>query len=143
MVLWQVIFWAVIAIGLIVVELCSAQLVSIWFAISAAITFGFAFTDISFNFQLLIFAVISAILIITTRPITKKIMDNKTVATNIDALIGCEGVVQIDVTQSVGGRVLVEGKDWSARTTDDDTIAIGSKCIIQEIKGVTLIVKPV
>lgn len=145
MVLWQVIFWAVISVVLFVVELCSSQLVSVWFALSALASFGLAFTDATFTTQLVIFAVLSAVLIVLTRPITKKIITNKTVSTNADALIGCECSVLISVTHEVGGRVSVNGKDWSARIQDESEIAtleVGSKGVIQEIKGVTLIVKP-
>lgn len=145
MVLWQVLFWAVVSISLIVVELTSAQLVSIWFAISAGIVFGLAFTEISFTLQMVIFGVISAILLVVTRPFSKKLTQNKAVSTNADAIIGCECVVSIEVSEQVGGRVMVNGKDWSARIIDGlagVTLAEGEKCIIEEIKGVTLIVKP-
>lgn len=145
MVLWQVIFWAVVAIALIVIELTSAQLVSIWFGLSAVVVFGLTFTGITFTNQLLIFGIISAILLVVTRPFAKKITTTKAVLTNADAIIGCECIVQIDVSNEVGGRVLVAGKDWSARiseTIENTTLEKGSKCIIEEIKGVTLIVKP-
>lgn len=143
MILWQVIFWAVVAIGLIVVELVSAQLVSIWFGLSACIVFCLAFNITNFTTQLVIFGVISAILLFATRPISKKLMENKSVSTNADALIGCECVVQTEVSNAIGGRVLVNGKDWSARietSNHDEKLAEGQKCIIKEIKGVTLIV---
>lgn len=144
MVLWQVLFWAGLAIVLIVLELTTSQLISIWFGLSAAVVFGISFTGINFTSQMIIFGILSAILIIVTRPITKKMMANKSVKTNADSLVGCECVVLIDVSHEIGGRVSVSGKEWAARTGDDVTDTIftqGQKCIIEDIKGVNLIVK--
>lgn len=146
MILWQVMFWAVVSISLIVVELASAQLVSIWFALSGIIAFAIAFNVTSFTSQLVVFGVVSALLIVATRPISRKLMENKAVSTNADALIGCECVVEIEVSNAVGGRVLVNGKDWLARietANHDEKLGQGAKCVVEEIKGVTLIVKPV
>lgn len=144
MVLWQVIFWAIISITLITIEFVTTQLVSIWFGLSAMVVFGLCFTGINFTTQLIIFAVVSGLLIVATRPFTKKFLANKVVATNVDAIIGCECIVTIDVSHEVGGRVSVNGKDWAARTCESQeniTLAQGEKCIVEEIKGVTLIVR--
>lgn len=144
--MFNMIFWAIVAIGLIVLELTTTQLISIWFALSAIVVFGLTFTDITFTAQLIIFGILSAILIFATRPLSKKIMSNKAVATNADSLIGCDCIVKIEVSNEVGGRVTVNGKEWSARTADnisDRTLSVGEKCIIEEIKGVTLIINQV
>ena len=51
------------------------------------------------------------------------------------------GVVVKDIDNSIGvGQVNVKGSIWSASSSDDTVIKTGEKVIINEIKGVKLIV---
>ena len=69
-------FWIALAIGLMVVELSTVQLVSVWFSISALIVslLRLIFSELGFGWQLLIFALSSLALLALTRPLVKKIL---------------------------------------------------------------------
>lgn len=82
-------------------------------------------------------------MIIITRPLVKKFVNNKTVKTNADRIIGKECIVTQDINNIKGtGTVKVEGLEWSARSQDDTAIiGEGQKVTIVQIKGVNVIVK--
>ena len=63
-------------------------------------------------------------------------------ATNLDSVIGKIGVTLTDVT-NFDGRVMVMGKNWAARSVNENIIKKDTKVKILEIKGVKLIVKEV
>ena len=66
-------FWLALAIALMVIELSTTQLVSLWFSIGAAVAaiVKAIFGDISIAWQIVIFAVVSLALLIATRPLAK------------------------------------------------------------------------
>ena len=90
---------------------------------------------------------ISVILIFLTKPLTDKITKKDKVATNVNALIGQEGIVikEINSGSNKIGQVKISGDTWSAVTTNDFTnaIPVGSNVKILKIDGVNLIVEPV
>ena len=59
--------------------------------------------------------------------------------TNVDTIIGKQGVVREPISPAADGRVLVEQQDWRARADDD--ITEGSSIVVTGVKGVTLTVK--
>ena len=129
--------WLMIFIVLLLIELCTVNLVSIWFAIGALASFFVAmFTD-SIWIQLIVFVVISIISLMITKPIIKKIKHNK-VATNLDKVIGMTAVVTEEITKNEIGEVKVDGKKWSAISKKN--IKEGEEVIVEKIDGVKLIV---
>ena len=71
-----------------------------------------------------------------------KVLKVKKEATNLDSVIGKIGVTLTDVT-NFDGRVMVMGKNWAARSVNENIIKKDTKVKILEIKGVKLIVKEV
>ena len=67
-----------------------------------------------------------------------KVKTRKAVPTNLDCIIGFTGVVTEKITNN-GGEVVVDGKRWSAVSTEE--ISVGSKVEILAIDGVKLQVK--
>lgn len=59
--------------------------------------------------------------------------------TNIDAIIGKEGIVLKSITKNVDGLVKVGNEQWRARAEDD--IKEGDEIVVIRVSGVTLIVK--
>ena len=69
--------WLIITVVLIVVEIITLGLTSIWFAGGALIAGLISLTGVHWLVQILVFAVVSAILFVFTRPIaTKHFMKN-------------------------------------------------------------------
>lgn len=145
MVLWHIIFWAALAIILIGSEIATVQLISVWFGAGSLVAFISSFFAIDFYVQVIIFITVSVVLLLATRPFVKKYLNSGGhTKTNADSLIGKECVVKEEVNSLLGtGRVYVEGLAWSAKSTSPDIILKENEtCVITDIQGVTLIIKP-
>ena len=89
-----------------------------------------------------VFIVTSVLMLLITRPIVKKKLTVKVEPTNADRCIGLIATVIEDINNIDGtGLVKVDGKIWTARSSDSSIIEKGTKVIIEKIDGVKLIVK--
>lgn len=85
------IYWIILFLVLLLIELATVNLVSIWFAIGSLAAFITSFFTDSILIQLLIFVVISVVSLFITLPIVKKFKSKeKIVPTNLDRVIGKE-----------------------------------------------------
>ena len=137
-------FWLIAFIVLIVIEAMTMGLTTIWFAGGTLVAFVAALCGANSTIQIVLFLVISLLLLIFTRPLAAKYINNKTVKTNLDELIGKKAVVTtaIDNLAEIG-EAQIEGKFWMARAVDDEVkIEKGATVIVVEIKGVKLMVNP-
>ncbi|SES02466.1 NfeD family protein [Lachnobacterium bovis] len=139
----QVLFWLVIMFAMIVLEIITVGLVTIWFAIGAATSAVFAGIGAPLYVQVIVFFVVSIILLIFTKPFMDKYVVTKKVATNIDSIIG----EKVEITQKIEpfGKVGVgnlQGKEWSIIADDPkDEIDVGEICEVVRVQGVKLVVK--
>ena len=85
--------WLGIALALIIFEIITVGLTSIWFAAGAFVAAIVSFIGGGLMAQLLAFVIISVLLLIFTRPIAVKYIFMKKEKTNIDAIVGKQGVV--------------------------------------------------
>ncbi len=134
--------WLGVLVAAIVLEIATTQIVSIWFAIGALAAFIAALAGVQqLWIQIVIFVVVSAIAVIATRPLVKKIVNKKAEPTNADMVLGRTGIVTERIDNlAPSGLVKVNGSVWTARSADDTVIEAGEKVIIREISGVKLIV---
>ena len=140
--------WALIWLGAIVLfvvlEAATTQLVSIWFVAGAVAALIANMCSADLWLQLALFLGVSAIALIATRPLAKKLVMQKKERTNADRVIGMTAVVTEEINNDLGvGLVNVAGAVWSARTADSSIVPRGSSVQIQSIQGVKLIVVPV
>ena len=137
----EALYWLIAVVVLLVVELLTMGLTTIWFAGGALTAFIIAFLGGGRWIQIIVFLVVSFALLFFTRPIASKFYNGKRVKTNTDSLIGKEAKVtkQID-NFNQQGTVIVNGLEWSARAEDDAIIEVGKKVEIKSIEGVKLIV---
>ena len=63
--------------------------------------------------------------------------------TNVDALIGKEGVAKTDINSLDGGVAKVMGELWLSRTEENNIVKEGSKVRVIRVEGVSLIVEGV
>ena len=138
-------FWIAIAVIAAILEGCTTQLVSVWFALGAVVTAVVAvFTD-NLLIQLAVFVVVSVLCLIVTRPLAKRVKkQGAEVATNCDRYIGkiAEVIVDVNNTEAVG-QVKVEGSVWSAKSTTGDILPVGTMVKVDAIEGVKMLVTPV
>lgn len=140
---WNALLWFLAAVALLVVELTTVQLVSIWFCLGAVAATIAALWGWSGTNQLLVFFLVSAVALAATRPLVKNILHFRKVPTNADSIIGMSGPVleKIDNTAQTG-RVRVNGLDWTARSAGGEPIGEGALITVEAIEGVKLIVRP-
>ena len=135
--------WVAVTIICVVVESLTLSLTTIWFGISAFAMVFFAFTPLPFVAQLFIFVVVALLLLIFTRPLVKQKLSQKRIATNYERIIGQVAVVTKKITALEKGAVKINGMEWTAAVKEDISLEKGSKCIVEEIAGVTAFVKAI
>ena len=124
-------FWLMAFIILVVMEFLTMGLTTIWFAIGALVSFFASLFGAAVWLQIVLFLVVSLVVLVVYRPLAVKYVNSRRTKTNVDDLIGREAKVieRIDNLNETG-RVLLNGIDWSARST------------LIEVQGVKLIVEP-
>ncbi len=139
-----VMMWIVILVVLVLVELLTMGLTTIWFAGGSLVACILALVGAPLWAQIIAALVVSIILLLTTRPIAVKYFNKDRVRTNAESLIGHIAIVmsEIDNLQNIG-LVNVGGQEWSAKSSDDEVkIPAGTVVEILSISGVKLIVRP-
>lgn len=135
--------WLILLIAFIVIEAATVNLTTIWFAGGALVALILSLFGVSVFWQVAIFLVVTALLLIFTKPIVQRHFNNNLTATNIQAMMGKQAIVTetIDNVYETGA-VQVDGLTWTARSVDQQTIAQGAIVEVMDVKGVTLYVKP-
>ena len=136
---FMAIYWIILFLVLLLIELATVNLVSIWFAVGALGAFATSFFTNSILIQLLIFVVISVISLLITLPIVKKFKSKESIVpTNLDRVIGRQAEVTKEIKPNHYGEVEIFGTTWTA--ISQETIKIGEKVRVLKIDGVKLIV---
>lgn len=136
----MIIVWIVFIIGTAIIELSTADLVSIWFTIGGIGALIATFLNADVWLQAVIFVAISTIAIIATRPIAKKMQQKEIIKTNADRIIGQHAIVTKQISLDEIGEVKVEERTWRAVTNEDVTFSVGEKVKIEAISGAKLII---
>lgn len=132
--------WGIVLIAAIVLEVLSEQFVSIWFACASLVSLILAGMGAPRWAQLAVFAAVTAILLILTRPIVTKLR-GRFVRTNADLNIGKTAVVTEAVRNDMSkGRAVIGGVSWIAVSEDGSPIDEGEIVEIKDIDGAKLIV---
>ena len=138
-----IIFWVVALVVFLIVEALTAGLVSIWFVFGSLVALICAALGAAIWLQIFWFVIVSVATLVLTRPLVKRYVDSRSVATNADRNIGRTAVVteRIDNLAATGA-VQLAGVVWTARSTDD-AVAIepGTHVTVRAIEGVKLIVE--
>ncbi len=128
--------WLIFFIILVIIELITVNLVTIWFALGALITSLVSLYTTDTVILLAFFVITSLLLLILTKPVVNKLKVKKVVATNLDQVIGKTGIVSVPIEKDKIGEVKVLGKTWSAYS--DKEISKDKKVKILSISGVKL-----
>ena len=136
------VLWLVLAVILAIAEAATVQLVSIWFALGAAITALLSLTGLPPAIQFACFVLISCVALLLSRPLAHRLLGAKQQKTNADAVVGMEGIVTEPIDNlHEQGRVLVNGLSWSARSAGGEAIEKDQTVRVEKIDGVKLIVR--
>jgi len=135
--------WLILVIVLLVIEVATLGLTTIWFAAGAACALILALLHVNIGIQIVVFFIVSAILLFFTRPLAVKHLNNRTTKTNAEAFVGKNVRVTSDINNLKDeGQIFVGGLEWTARSSDD-TVTFKKDDIVTiiGIEGVKMIVE--
>ena len=123
--------WLAVFVLLIVIELATMGLTTIWFAGGAVAGFIASMLGANVVIQAVVFFVVSIVLLIFTRPFAVRYINSNKTKTNIDGLIAQEALVLEEINNiRETGCARLEGKEWTARSVDDTVIPADTVVIV-------------
>lgn len=139
---WEIIIWLGLMVVFLVVEAaCPLHLVSIWFTVGSLAAMIAAALGAAVWLQVVLFVLVSAGLLAALWPFTKRFLNAKVSATNLDSVIGAQGLVTEAIDNLTAcGHVKLGAMEWSARSTSGEPIPLGSKVQVDRIEGVKVLV---
>lgn len=136
------IIWLILLAVLLVIEIITLGLTTIWFAGGALVAFLVSIVGGPLWLQILLFIAVSVVLLIFTRPLAVKYMNRNVNKTNVDSLPGEKAVVTKTIDNLRGtGQAVVNGLEWSAKSRDETIIDEGAIVRIVAVEGVKLVVE--
>ncbi len=135
-------YWLVALAVLLVIEIITLGLTTIWFAGGALVAFVLALFGVPWLVQIAVFLVVSILLLIFTRPAIEKKINKDRIKTNVNSIAGKEGKVTEGIDNfNQKGTIVLNGLEWTARSSKDDVIIpAGARVIVDEVKGVKVFV---
>ena len=142
MIYWWII-WLIIAVIMLVIEIATTGLATLWFAVGAIVAMIMDLCGASVVSQIIVMALVSIVCFILCmiwiKPKLETLRRKNVQKTNADRLIGREGVVIVPFDSINGkGQVKVDGQIWSAKAEED--FSEGTKITVKAIEGVKLVV---
>ena len=139
---WQV--WLIAALALLVSEMFSGDFWLTCLAVGCIAAGGVGLLPFGLPLQILAFAGGSLLSLVSLRPflLRRLRVGHDVVKTNAAALPGKVGTV----TARIGGagdvgRALVEGEDWRVTSSDNMPIEAGTRVMVLQVDGSTLVVE--
>lgn len=138
-------FWVIAALLFFIVEIFTPGFAMACISIGAIGGAVASACGLEFGWQILIFAVATALSLAFIRPFIVKLFfkeKDKNTPTNADALIGRTAIVteSIDADRNQG-RVKIDGDDWKAVSQDGRIFKAGTKVKVVGINSIVLTVK--
>lgn len=136
--------WLVLLILFLMAEGATAAVTTVWFAGGALVAMLASLLGAELWLQVVLFLAVSILLLLSLRPLLKKYITPKKVRTNVDSVIGSEGIV-LDRIDNIActGRVKLGGMEWTARSASDEIIEPGTVIRVEKIEGVKVFVTTV
>ncbi len=134
-------FWLALTFVFVVIEIFIPTLITIWFAIAAAITVIVAFFFKNLNVEILVFTIFSIFFILFTRPYAKKFLAknkenfNSSMAGN---KVSIEKVIDSNANEKIY-EVRFKGSIWTAISSE--VFTKNDTAIISEFKGNKIVIK--
>lgn len=135
--------WIGLFIILLLIEIFTVGLTTIWFAIGALAAAGVNTLGADLIIQIIVFLAVSVILMIFTRPWAVKHLNQNRLKTNYESKIG----EIIKITERVDnlkqtGKSIVDGQEWTVRSQNNNEILEKDELAkVIAVSGVKLIVE--
>ncbi len=137
------IIWGAIFVITVIIELVSQQLLSIWFSAGSLVAFITACFDGNILLQLILFVVVSLVLLLLTRPITRRFLNFRPKNTNHLEIGQIAVVIQTVDPKNQTGRVRLDDVDWIATTDSSTPIPPKTQVRVTAVEGARLCVSPI
>ena len=132
------IVWAIVFVILVIAELATCQLVSIWFAIGALSAFAVSFF-LPVWAQIGVFIIVSVVTLLITKPLLQKMSVKSCVPTNFELNIGKTGIVTEEINAELHtGRVKLGDVYWQAVSEDNEIIPVNTSVTVTKVELTTL-----
>ena len=139
---YMIFIWLALLVVALIVEACTSELVSIWFASGALVSLILsAIPNIPWWVELIAFLSVSIALLFAVRPLTTKALKHSISKSNIDEIVGKNGIVVEEISELNMGLVKINGILWNAIPTENQTINKDEIIIVAAVEGNKLIVK--
>lgn len=137
------IFWLVLLILCIGIEVLTLGLTTIWFAGGALVAIFANLLHAPIFVQIILFFAVSLVLLFFTRPVAVRYFNKDRVKTNVESMVGRQAIVTEEIDNlKAAGQVTVNGQEWTARSRDEKVrIPVGAIVTVRAINGVKLIVE--
>lgn len=127
--------WALIFIITLIIELGTADVTTIWFCLGSLIALICAAIPLDPLIQILVFLGSSIVLLLLTKPLTRKMMNKEIIRTNADKIVGMIGVITKTIFPDEVGEIKVDNSTWRAVCNESVVIEVGEKVLISAVSG--------
>ena len=135
-------FWFGAAAILVIIEIATLGLTTIWFAAGALVAGFLSLANMHILVQIIAFLAVATVSLLMTRPLAARYLNSQTKKTNADSLIGEICLVTSPINNlKAEGQAVVKGQEWTARSSDGSLIPEGTQVRIVSISGVKLMVE--
>ncbi len=136
-------FWLVLGLALLIMEVVTPGFVILFFGLAAIVVGLLCLVfPLGGGWQLLLFAAISVISLVTLRKQLRQVMTGRKSDDDQgidDSCVGQRVVVVEGISPSREGKVEMHGVSWSAQA--DEVLEPGTRVTVMDRKGLTLTVK--
>ena len=134
--------WLIVFVVFSGLELVSLGMTCIWFAIGAWAACVTSFITDNWIIQAVVFVVVTVVVLVILRPIAVKYINQKAEKTNVESMEDKVGKVLVEINNiNATGKILVDGMEWTSRSSDGQIIKKDALVEVVNIEGVKAIVK--
>ena len=140
---WFALVWLALMIVFLLLEAGTVSMVSIWFAVGALAAMVASLCGGELWLQIVLFFAVSIVLLAALRPLARKYFTPKITKTNVDSVIGMQGLVTADINNvTAQGQVKLGAMEWTARSSSGEPIKAGTLVKVDKVEGVKAFVTP-
>lgn len=91
--------------------------------------------------QWVLFAVIAIVALVLLRGPLRARLDVSGSVKAVDSLVGKTTIVLAEIPADAPGKVELRGSSWNARSAAGTSLALGQRCVVERVDGLTLWVR--
>lgn len=137
------IWCGVMLLALIIEVVTVGNLITIWFSVGGLVALICSLLNASIAIQIIVFAIVSATLILLVRPVASKFLRGEVQATNADRIVNQHVRLTKAIREDSWGELHYGGTTWSAVSYDNKPIDEGVLVTVLAIEGAKVVVKAI